>query len=176
MTEQRLPQRVRVIESHVTSDPNPVRFRTGDTVGVGHHDQVWKAYVWGTDAAGRSGWVPDEYLEIDPRRPPGHGAARLRLDRADRGTQGDPRRPGRGRRLVPLPHADRHVRLGAGYVGRAGGAGRAELRGGPRGRRPRRPPAAPAARIAPEPHSVAAYVTTPAMWQYRTSVKCAGYQ
>jgi len=65
MTEQELPQRVRVIESHVTNDPNPVRFRTGDSIGVGHRDQVWKAYIWGTDAAGRSGWVPDEYLEID---------------------------------------------------------------------------------------------------------------
>ena len=64
MTEQELPQRVRVVESHVTSDPNPVRFREGDTVGVGHHDQVWKQYVWGTDQAGRSGWVPDAYLEI----------------------------------------------------------------------------------------------------------------
>ena len=58
MTERELPQCVRVIESHVTNDPNPVRFRAGDTIGVGHHDQVWKHYVWGTDAAGRSGWVP----------------------------------------------------------------------------------------------------------------------
>ena len=64
MTERELPQRVRVVESHVTSDPNPVRFRDGDTVGVGHHDQIWKHYVWGTDQAGRSGWVPDAYLEI----------------------------------------------------------------------------------------------------------------
>jgi Variant SH3 domain len=75
MTEQELPQRVRVIESHVTSDPNPVRFRAGDTVGVGHHDQVWKAYVWGTDQAGRSGWVPDVYLKIGPD---GHQATALR--------------------------------------------------------------------------------------------------
>ena len=29
MTEPGLPQRVRVIEPHVTSDPNPVRFRAG---------------------------------------------------------------------------------------------------------------------------------------------------
>lgn len=66
MTEQGRPQRVRVVESHVTSDPNPVRFRAGDTIGVGHHDQVWTEYIWGTDAAGRSGWVPDECLEIAP--------------------------------------------------------------------------------------------------------------
>jgi hypothetical protein len=65
MADLKLPQRVKVIESHVTSDPNPIRFRAGDTLGVGHHDQVWQKYVWGTDQAGRSGWVPEEYLEID---------------------------------------------------------------------------------------------------------------
>jgi hypothetical protein len=58
-----LPERLRVIETYVTSDPNPVRFRAGDTLGVGHHDQVWTAYIWATDQAGRSGWVPDEYLQ-----------------------------------------------------------------------------------------------------------------
>ncbi|HTX68786.1 MAG TPA: SH3 domain-containing protein [Thermoleophilia bacterium] len=66
MSEAELPQRVRVVEAHVTSDPNPIRFRAGDTLGVGHHDQVWKDYVWGTDQAGRSGWVPDEYLRMGP--------------------------------------------------------------------------------------------------------------
>ena len=66
MTEVKLPQRVRVVEAHVTSDPNPIRFRQGDTLGVGHHDQVWKEYVWGTDQAGRSGWVPDASLDIAP--------------------------------------------------------------------------------------------------------------
>jgi len=59
-----LPQRVRMTRPHVTSDADPVRFRTGDTLGVGHHDQQWTAYVWCTDSAGRAGWVPDEYLEM----------------------------------------------------------------------------------------------------------------
>lgn len=60
------PRRVRVTEAHVTSDPNPVRFRAGDTLSVGHRDQVWTAYIWGTDQAGRSGWVPASFLRIDP--------------------------------------------------------------------------------------------------------------
>jgi hypothetical protein len=63
VTDER-PRKVRVVEAHVTSDPNPIRFREGDTLGIGHHDQVWKDYVWGTDQAGRSGWVPDSYLEV----------------------------------------------------------------------------------------------------------------
>jgi hypothetical protein len=64
MTEPGLPQRVRVVEPHVTNDPDPVRFRAGDTIGVGRHDRVWTDYVWGTDQAGRSGWAPDSYLEV----------------------------------------------------------------------------------------------------------------
>ena len=64
MTESHPQQRVRVTESYVTSDPNPIRFRKGDTLGVGHRDQLWRDYVWGTDQAGRSGWVPDAYLEM----------------------------------------------------------------------------------------------------------------
>ena len=64
MSDAELPRKVRVVEAHVTSDPNPIRFRAGDVLSVGHHDQVWTDYVWGTDQAGRSGWVPDAYLEI----------------------------------------------------------------------------------------------------------------
>jgi hypothetical protein len=66
MTEQALPRRVRVVQTHVTSDSNPIRFSAGETLGVGHHDQVWTEYVWGIDQAGRAGWVPDSYLEIAP--------------------------------------------------------------------------------------------------------------
>jgi hypothetical protein len=66
MNERTLPARVRVVETHVTSDPNPIRFRAGDTLGVGHRDQVYTRYVWGTDQARRSGWVPDSYLEMAP--------------------------------------------------------------------------------------------------------------
>ncbi len=59
------PHKVRVVESHVTSDLNPIRFRTDDKLTVGHHDQIWRGYIWGTDQAGHSGWVPEEYLQIE---------------------------------------------------------------------------------------------------------------
>lgn len=59
-----LPRKVRVIEPHITSDPNPVRFRAGDVLGVGHRDQQWTSYVWCTDQAGRAGWVPDSYFRL----------------------------------------------------------------------------------------------------------------
>ena len=54
---------VRVVTSYVSSSPDPVRFRKGEAVVVGRRDQQWTSYVWGTDQAGRSGWVPDSYLE-----------------------------------------------------------------------------------------------------------------
>lgn len=59
-----LPQKLRVIEPHITSDPDPVRFSPGDVLGVGHRDRQWLAYVWGTDQAGRAGWVPEAYLKM----------------------------------------------------------------------------------------------------------------
>jgi len=66
MIDTRRPMRVRVVEAHVTSDVNPVRFHAGDTIGIGHRDQIWRRYIWGTDQAGRSGWVPEEYLAANP--------------------------------------------------------------------------------------------------------------
>ena len=59
-----LPQRVRVVRAHITSDAAPVRFVRGDVLSVGHHDQQWRSYVWCTDQSGHAGWVPDSYLEM----------------------------------------------------------------------------------------------------------------
>ena len=58
------PQRVRVVRSHISSVPDPVRFVTGDALSIGHHDQQWRSYVWCTDQSGHAGWVPDFYLEM----------------------------------------------------------------------------------------------------------------
>jgi len=55
---------VRVIQPHVTSDPTPVRFTTGEVLSLGHHDQQWTTYVWCTDQSGHAGWVPDSHLEV----------------------------------------------------------------------------------------------------------------
>ncbi|MCX6363081.1 MAG: SH3 domain-containing protein [Actinobacteria bacterium] len=57
-------QRVRVMQPHITSAPDPVRFVTGEALSIGHHDQQWRSYVWCTDQSGRAGWVPDFYLEM----------------------------------------------------------------------------------------------------------------
>lgn len=64
MTEQTLPRRVRVIEPRCSVDADPVRLHTGDTVGVGHRDQLRTDYLWTTDVRGRSSWVPQECLDV----------------------------------------------------------------------------------------------------------------
>jgi len=64
MSMDEMPKRVRVIRSHITSDPDPVRFVAGDVLSVGHHDQQWRSYVWCTDQSGHAGWMPDFYLEM----------------------------------------------------------------------------------------------------------------
>ena len=58
------PSRVRVVRSHITSDPHPVRFARGDILSIGHHDQQWRSYVWCTDQSGNAGWAPESYLEM----------------------------------------------------------------------------------------------------------------
>ena len=57
-------QRVRVMRSHVTSDPDPVRFVTGEVLSIGHHDQQGRSFVWCTDQSGHAGWVPDSRLQM----------------------------------------------------------------------------------------------------------------
>jgi SH3-like domain-containing protein len=59
-----IARRVRVMRSHITSDPDPVRFVTGDVLSIGHHDQQWRSYVWCTDQSGHAGWVPDSRLQM----------------------------------------------------------------------------------------------------------------
>jgi hypothetical protein len=63
-TMAEIPSRVRVVESHVTSYSDTVHFRIGDVLGVGHHNQQWKSYVWCMDQGGHAGWVPDFYIEM----------------------------------------------------------------------------------------------------------------
>jgi hypothetical protein len=61
---ERLPDRVRVVESYVEQCTDPLRFHTGDVLRLGHRDRQWPAYVWGTDKTGRSGWVPESYITL----------------------------------------------------------------------------------------------------------------
>jgi Variant SH3 domain len=56
--------RMRVREAYVPGYLEPIRFKQGEAVNVGHHDQQWTAYCWCTAQSGEQGWVPDSYLDM----------------------------------------------------------------------------------------------------------------
>jgi hypothetical protein len=49
--------------------PDPITFRAGDELALGVRDAEWPGWIWCTNHAGKSGWVPESYLE-------GHGGER----------------------------------------------------------------------------------------------------
>lgn len=44
-------------------DRNPLELEPGDEVSVGPSDRVWPGWVWAEDERGRTGYVPEEFLE-----------------------------------------------------------------------------------------------------------------
>lgn len=44
-------------------DTDPLALQAGDIVTTGPTDQTWPGWIWTTDAAGRSGYVPEEILQ-----------------------------------------------------------------------------------------------------------------
>ena len=57
--------RARLVRDYRTQYHDPVRFARGESVAIGMRDSEWPEFVWATDAAGRSGWVHQRYLDGD---------------------------------------------------------------------------------------------------------------
>jgi hypothetical protein len=53
----------RVVVAHQNPFPDPLVFRTGDTLKISDRYSEWRGWVWCTNDAGKSGWVPEAYLE-----------------------------------------------------------------------------------------------------------------
>src|SRR5690606_13099600 len=64
----------RLVRDYRCQYADPVRFARGETVTVGARDSEWPEFLWATDAAGRSGWVHERWLDAD------HGTARATRD------------------------------------------------------------------------------------------------
>ena len=45
------------------SYPDPLVVSAGEEVTVGREDTEWVGWLWCTNAAGKSGWVPKQYIE-----------------------------------------------------------------------------------------------------------------
>ncbi|HSX60552.1 MAG TPA: SH3 domain-containing protein [Tahibacter sp.] len=54
-----------LLRDYRTQYRDPVRFSRGEPVTLGARDTEWPEFIWATDAAGRSGWVHERYLDGD---------------------------------------------------------------------------------------------------------------
>lgn len=43
--------------------PDPIAFEAGDPVTLGQRDDQWPGWVWCTHSNGKSGWVPEAYID-----------------------------------------------------------------------------------------------------------------
>jgi hypothetical protein len=55
---------LRVTADYQAPFPNPIRVKTGDVISLDRTVETdIPGWVWGTDRAGVSGWVPESYIE-----------------------------------------------------------------------------------------------------------------
>lgn len=60
--------RARLLRDYRSQYRDPLRFTRGEAIDVGARDSEWPEYLWATDAAGRSGWVHQRYIDADHGR------------------------------------------------------------------------------------------------------------
>ena len=51
-----------VVSSRASDYPDPLLLRAGDEVAIGVKKSEWPGWIWVTDGRGKSGWVPEAYL------------------------------------------------------------------------------------------------------------------
>jgi hypothetical protein len=54
----------RVARAYNPAYPDPFVLKMNDLVRVGDEESRWPGWLWCTDEDGRSGWVPESYLQI----------------------------------------------------------------------------------------------------------------
>ena len=53
----------RVITDYRSAYPDPIVLSVGDEVTVEDRKSEWSGWVWCTTAKGKSGWVPEKYIQ-----------------------------------------------------------------------------------------------------------------
>jgi hypothetical protein len=69
-------QKCRVILAHEPVHTDPLLVKAGEVLTVGRNDTQWPAWVWCTNSAGKSGWMPESYIDRTDNR----GVARRDYD------------------------------------------------------------------------------------------------
>ena len=59
-----MPYDAIVTSAHRAQYPEPIRLKAGDQVTVGKRDEEYPGWIWTTVASGRSGWAPEELLDV----------------------------------------------------------------------------------------------------------------
>jgi hypothetical protein len=58
-------KRCRVVKAHRRTYPDPLVVKEGDELTLVEKDEDYPGWIWCTDKNEKSGWVPEEFLEID---------------------------------------------------------------------------------------------------------------
>jgi len=58
-------ERCKVIQLHRRTYKDPLIVKTGEQLAIGERDEDYPGWIWCTNKAGKSGWVPESYLSID---------------------------------------------------------------------------------------------------------------
>jgi len=55
----------RVIKAYRSAYPDPLVIKTGEVLSVEKKESEWAGWTWCVNNHGKSGWVPEKYLEIN---------------------------------------------------------------------------------------------------------------
>lgn len=61
-------QRCRVTSAYQAAYPDPLVIKTGERLQIGDRATDWPGWLWCTNESGKSGWVPEAYIEQHNRR------------------------------------------------------------------------------------------------------------
>jgi uncharacterized protein YgiM (DUF1202 family) len=57
--------KARVIAAYQSASPDPLMAKTEEELKIGGRDADWPGWIHCTDNRGKSGWVPDAYLDVN---------------------------------------------------------------------------------------------------------------
>jgi hypothetical protein len=58
------PRLCRVVLAYHTPYPDPLIVRKGQDLVLGGEESEWPGWVWCSDGDGKSGWVPEKYVQL----------------------------------------------------------------------------------------------------------------
>jgi hypothetical protein len=60
-----MSQKIRVLRDYAAQYSDPLAVNQGDAVTVGRRDDEYPGWIWCKAASGKSGWVPESWMEIN---------------------------------------------------------------------------------------------------------------